>query len=81
MAWDTRPRLSAATSAWAGGLDGKMLRWNGKAWSKAQFPSAVEIYGLAGVTAANVWAVGNITGVINNEGVIYHWNGKTWARS
>lgn len=59
--------------------------WNGKKWTVASNPnpssSENSLYGVAAVSASNIWAVGaytdNSSG--NTELLIEHWNGTRWA--
>jgi len=63
-------------------------RWNGTSWSlstPASDPngSQDQLYGAAGASASDVWAVGshfdfNLGG---NDGLIEHWNGSAWQLS
>jgi len=60
--------------------------WDGSAWKQVASPSpsssANELFGVAAVSASNVWAVGNyISGTgIGTQIVVLHWNGTAWKR-
>jgi hypothetical protein len=55
-------------------------RWNGKAWKVESIPhrgSSYALDGVAAVSSADVWAVGNWDNGTDHA-LIEHWNGKTW---
>ena len=57
--------------------------WNGKQWQIVSSPNVGInyniLYGVAAVSASNVWAVGYSVGSNGNDQVlIEHWNGKQW---
>ena len=57
-------------------------RWNGSTWSTFQtLPSSDALYGLAALSANDVWAVGNQTIDANGDEVTLtlRWNGTGWA--
>jgi hypothetical protein len=59
-----------------------IMHWNGKKWTPVSIAGGAWLSGLAGVSANNVWAVGNIDGHGSGRGAaIVHWNGKAWSLS
>ena len=62
--------------------------WDGSAWSKVSSPnpgtSGNYLYGVAAVSASDVWAVGYSNDFNNNNLVIRtlveHWDGSTWSK-
>jgi hypothetical protein len=57
-----------------------LLRWNGKAWSRAAIPfvHAGALTAIAAVSATDAWVVGSSYNP--DEGIwILHWNGKKWT--
>ena len=54
--------------------------WNGKSWSVAPSPSLGtndnNFYGVAAVSANDVWAVGYYG---TSQTLIEHWDGKSWS--
>jgi hypothetical protein len=75
---------TSPASAWASAEtgSGRLLRWNGKAWISVSIAGGAWLTGVSGVSADNVWAVGNFEGYGSGKGAaIYHWNGKAWTRS
>jgi hypothetical protein len=72
------------TSAGAGKT--LVLHWNGTGWTQAPSPSPgggslAQLYSVSGVSASDVWAVGQFaasTGVIQT--LVLHWNGTSWAQ-
>ena len=65
-------------------------RWNGSAWSVVPSPNpnvplpggapiSNELYGVAAVSANDVWAVGLSRNVTDGRTLIVHWNGTTWS--
>ena len=72
------------SSAWAVGIDGVILRWNGKTWSEVKSPTP-HIAVLEAVSARSkddAWAVGFYTRSLSsqsNHSFIVHWNGKAWS--
>lgn len=62
-----------ATHAWAVGLTGTLLQWNGTYWSQVPLTGTPpSFYGVYAVSATDAWAVG--TG-----GAVWRWNGSAWA--
>jgi len=78
---------SSASSVWttelysnSSGTSGTslILRWNGRAWSKAAAgPNGSELIDVSASSAANAWAVGDDAKGLS---MALHWNGRTWAR-
>ena len=67
------------------GLEQTLIEhWNGTEWNivKSPNPGAAvnDLYGVAAVSASNIWAVGDFE---NSSGVLQtlteHWNGKKWS--
>lgn len=84
QAWSPRgPSLGAravhaitASEAWAFGLDGRMVRWDGNAWSyyfESPVPTLEHLFAAASVAANDLWAAGS-------NGELIHWEGASWAR-
>ena len=64
-----------------GSVDPLIEHWNGKSWSKADYPEPARGF-LAGVTAISaddVWAVGHIGSGPGTQTLIEHWNGQQWS--
>jgi hypothetical protein len=92
-------RTFGANSAWAVGnavIPGAnpasrtlIQRWNGTRWSIVPSPSPDSTQNLLvavdGVTANDVWAVGNLGhdgyGGGTVAGLVLHWNGSTWTKA
>ncbi len=66
----------SADDAWAVGMNGTILRWNGTNWSAAASPTGQDLNGIHCVDANNCWAVGNRNG---NNFTIIQWNGISWS--
>jgi hypothetical protein len=66
-----------------GGNGALLYRWTGKSWTRFPGPSLGaqgRLDGVAGPSAANVWAVGSTWSPPKAERtVILHWNGKAWS--
>lgn len=80
-AWasETSGSTLVLNGVWAGdgvgyavGADGEMLRRTGSAWARVTIPTVETLYGVHGLTAANVVVVGS-------EGTILRWNGAEWS--
>lgn len=76
-------------TAWAVGWDNigsLILRWTGRAWSKAanlhDGSSSVGLVSVAASSASNAWAVGETDNsrATDPKTLIVHWNGKTWSQ-
>lgn len=63
---------SSATSLWAVGDGGTILKWNGTAWAAQTSGVATSLRAVWGVDASTVWAVGD-------GGAILKWNGTAWS--
>lgn len=70
------------------GQGGTVVSWMTfrRNWSFVLSPSLSSdynyLYGVAAVSAKNVWAVGlnaNYSPTVTNKGLIEHWNGSTWS--
>lgn len=84
QAWSVRSESLGArvvhgttpASAWAFGLDGRMVRWDGSAWSiyfESPVPTLEHLFAASSVAEDDVWAVGS-------NGEMIHWNGLAWTR-
>src|SRR5438874_1811018 len=85
----------SASDAWAVGTSGSQMshgqtlteHWNGNQWSVVKSPSPAsmnnELFGVAAVSATDVWAVGFISHNTANgpveQTLIEHWNGTSWS--
>jgi hypothetical protein len=81
----------SSTDAWAvgsyankftnGGYQSLIEHWDGTSWRRIETPilgSEVFLWGVAAVSASDVWAVGRY----NDSGgktLVLHWNGVTWS--
>src|SRR6185436_18108734 len=58
-------------------------RWNGTAWSVVPSPnpgtSSNELYGVAAVSANDVWAVGRYYNGTAYRTLVEHWDGTAWS--
>ncbi len=54
------------------GHAGTILHWNGSAWSSVSSGTTVELHGIWGSGANDVWVVGH-------AGTVLHWNGSAWS--
>jgi len=80
-------------NAWAAGdletattFETLVLHWNGTRWSRVPSPSPAGLLGsnlvaLSALAPGNVWAVGNVLERGNDQTLVLHWNGTSWARS
>lgn len=67
--WGTAPR------AWAVGLGGIIVRWNGTTWMTVTSSFITdELESIWGNGANDVWAVGD-------SATILRWNGSTWTNA
>ncbi len=66
--WGTSP-----TDVWAVGYHGKILHYNGTAWSSVSSGTTEPLVSVWGTSASNVWAVGGY------NGTIIRYNGTTWS--
>src|SRR5581483_9781049 len=62
---------SSPGDAWAVGIGGTILHWNGSAWSIGETGGATLRNGFA-TSTCDAWAVGD-------RGTILHWDGSTWT--
>ncbi len=79
----------SSTNVWAGGDSGTatlLERWNGTRWTVVPSPSPPAtqfnpVFGLAPVSAGNIWAVGQTQNVTTGSPatLIEHWNGTSWS--
>ena len=63
-----------------------ILHWNGAAWTQVPSPApagrSAELYGVAAVSAASAWAVGQAAASRTGgtwPPLIEHWNGTAWT--
>ncbi|HEY9227896.1 MAG TPA: hypothetical protein VIP11_14665, partial [Gemmatimonadaceae bacterium] len=63
--WGTTP-----TNVFAVGASGRILRYNGTAWSQMTSPTTRTLTRVWGSSASDVWAVG--------DSVVVHWDGTLW---
>ena len=80
-------------TAWGVGLTKNgaavIAHWNGKAWTAARYVTMKkggELYAVTATSPDDAWVAGyecTTTGIACNrgatEGVVLHWNGKTWS--
>jgi len=70
---------SITTSSKSGVAQTMIEHWNGKHWSLVPSPNVGtgdnDLYGVAAISAKNVWAVGQGSG----NTLIEHWNGTRWS--
>lgn len=77
---------SGPRSAWAvGDISHKttyLLHWNGKSWRKMAVPAHFNPYGVGGSSAADVYAIGELTQPDGDiTPVVFRWNGRAWSRA
>ena len=57
--------------------------WNGSTWSIVSSPNPGsdnnDLFGVAGLSTNNVWAVGAFDTSNGSQTLIEHWNGSTWS--
>jgi hypothetical protein len=87
-------RATSATDAWAVGdfVNGNnvsqtlILHWNGTVWKVVPSPdpsgSTLDqiLYGVAGVSAQDAWAVGHYYNGSFDKSMILHWDGTAWTQ-
>jgi hypothetical protein len=56
-----------------------ILHGDGSSWTVVPVPGQGELYGVSGVGANDVWAVGWKTGYGLGKPLILHWDGKGWS--
>ena len=90
----TAIRGISATDLWAVGsfVNGNnvsqtlILHWNGTAWKVVPSPDPSGptldqiLYGVAGVSAQDAWAVGHFFNGAVEKSMILHWNGTAWKQ-
>jgi len=58
--------------------------WNGTKWAQLPSPNPpkvsgdISLFGVAGTSASNVWAVGEYASAGHYKTLIEHWNGRAW---
>jgi hypothetical protein len=70
------------TDAWAVGLEGKALHWEGDRWEPVSTPTTLPLLSVDMISSTEGWAVGGktIDDIIGlYSGIIVYWNGATWA--
>jgi hypothetical protein len=60
------------------------LHWDGSSWSVVPSPNVAgtqnnELFGVAAVSATDVWAVGEFITGSSVQTLIEHWNGSSWS--
>jgi hypothetical protein len=65
--WGTGP-----DDAWAVGVGGLILHWDGATWSETASGTAGDLHAVWAASTSDAWAVGG-------GGVILHWNGAAWT--
>lgn len=71
--WGSSPR-----EFWIGGEAGKVFRWNGAGFEYFDLGTGATILSIAGSGPEDVLALGYDANA--QEGVLFHWNGKSWWR-
>ena len=67
---------SSASDVWAVGDVGRILHWDGSAWSVIEDgESSAQLIGVWGTGPNDVWAVG-----ADSNAVVLHWDGTKWFR-
>lgn len=61
----------ASDDIWAGGSNGYLFHWDGRAWTYSSCLGGYTVRGIHGRARDDVWAVAD-------EGIVYHWNGAKW---
>src|SRR5205823_6322194 len=84
----------SANDVWAVGLyaddstgndQALVAHWNGSNWSIVLSPNTgvyrIALYGVAAISANDVWAVGYYSnnGVYGGQTLVEHWNGSSWT--
>src|SRR5207249_767545 len=58
-------------------------RWNGSSWEVVSSPNtgsaSNHLYGVAAVSANDVWAVGYYDNGTTRQTLIEHWDGSSWS--
>jgi hypothetical protein len=63
----------SADRAWAVGVGGTILGFDGRSWSRMASPSQAQLSDVSAISETDVWAVGW-------EGTVLHFDGTTWRR-
>ncbi|SRR6266700_4178832 len=57
--------------------------WNGKNWSIVSSPNVASLFNvltaISAISAKDIWAVGNSSGLQGYQTLIEHWDGKNWS--
>ena len=57
--------------------------WDGKSWSIVSNPNVASLFSvltaISAVSATDIWAVGNSSGLQGFQTLIEHWNGTSWS--
>ena len=57
--------------------------WNGKSWSIVSSPNVASLFNvltaISAISAKDIWAVGNSSGLQGYQTLIEHWDGKSWS--
>ncbi|MFO0577553.1 MAG: hypothetical protein U1A78_26410 [Polyangia bacterium] len=61
----------SASSAWAVGDKGTILRWDGASWAAQPSPVTVNLNGIWGSDAGTLWAVGDAGTVLRGDGTSF----------
>ena len=79
--WSWLPPQPAASVLWAVGAGGRVLRFDGAAWSEAITDPAITLFGVWGTSESDVWTVGGDIGGSGSGGAIFHWDGAAWSQA
>jgi hypothetical protein len=63
---------TSSSNVWIGGTAGKVVHWNGTAWSAPITLGSGDVGGIWGSSASDVF-------VVNRGGDIWHYNGSSWV--
>ena len=69
---------TAGSDVFAVGLDGAIVHYNGTAWSAMPSNTSTYFYGVWGVGAKDVYAVGNP--IFKPDEAIMHYDGASWSK-
>ena len=56
------------------------LHWNGTAWTSTNIAANQDLNGIHGLSANEVYAVGDNDPIIGGPGELWKWNGSQWSR-
>jgi hypothetical protein len=77
--WAVGIGIESATSTWHTLIE----HWNGVSWSIVaspnQGPDNSQLYGVAALSASDVWAVGYHNSTSTAATLVEHWNGTSWS--